>query len=83
MAGGDSASAVGQAIERPRHRMIDRVAAIMELVARSGSGMTLTAVAKALDAPISSTQGLFNGLVAVGYLDERNRVEHATSWGLR
>lgn len=60
--------------ERPRHRMVDRVAAIMELVARSGSGLTLTAVAKALDAPISSTQGLLNGLVAVGYLDERNRV---------
>ncbi|AWH97139.1 IclR family transcriptional regulator [Dietzia psychralcaliphila] len=60
--------------ERPRHRMVDRVAAIMELVARSGTGLTLTAVAKALDAPISSTQGLLNGLVAVGYLDERNRV---------
>jgi len=54
--------------------MVDRVAAIMELVARSGTGLTLTAVAKALDAPISSTQGLLNGLVAVGYLDERNRV---------
>ena len=60
--------------ERPRHRMVDRVAAIMELVARSGSGLTLTAVARALEAPISSTQGLLNGLVAVGYLDERNRV---------
>lgn len=59
--------------QRPRHRMVDRVAAIMELVARSGSGMTLTEVAKALDAPISSTQGLLNGLVAVGYLDERAR----------
>lgn len=63
-----------KAPERPRHRMVDRVAAIMELVARSGSGLTLTAVAKALDAPISSTQGLLNGLVAVGYLDERDRV---------
>lgn len=60
--------------ERPRHRMVDRVAAIMELVARSGTGLTLTEVAKALDAPISSTQGLLNGLVAVGYLDERGRV---------
>lgn len=63
-----------RAAERPRHRMVDRVAAIMELIARSGSGLTLTAVAKALDAPVSSTQGLLNGLVAVGYLDERNRV---------
>lgn len=60
--------------ERPRHRMVDRVASIMELVARSQSGLTLTAVAKALDAPVSSTQGLINGLVAVGYLDERDRV---------
>ena len=72
---GDGATEVaGRAPERPRHRMVDRVAAIMELVARSGSGLTLTAVAKALDAPISSTQGLLNGLVAVGYLDERNRI---------
>lgn len=67
-------SAVQRIPERPRHRMVDRVAAIMELVARSGTGLTLTAVAKALDAPISSTQGLLNGLVAVGYLDEHKRV---------
>lgn len=60
--------------QRPRHRMVDRVAAIMELVARSRDGLTLTGVAKALDAPVSSTQGLINGLVAVGYLDERDRV---------
>lgn len=59
---------------RPRHRMIDRVAAILELVARSGSGLTLTAVAKALDAPVSSVHGLLNGLVAVGYLDEREHI---------
>lgn len=65
---------VEKAPERPRHRMVDRVAAIMELVARSRSGLTLTAIAKALDAPVSSTQGLINGLVAVGYLDERDRV---------
>lgn len=63
-----------KAPERPRHRMVDRVAAIMELVARSQSGLTLTAVAKALNAPVSSTQGLINGLVAVGYLDERDRI---------
>jgi DNA-binding IclR family transcriptional regulator len=54
--------------------MVDRVAAILELIARSPGGMTLTAVAKALDAPVSSTQGLLNGLVATGYLDERNRI---------
>ena len=60
--------------ERPRHRMVDRVAAILEAVARSGEGMTLTAIAKSLDAPVSSTQGLVNGLVATGYLNERERV---------
>ena len=54
--------------------MVDRVAAILELIARSPAGMTLTAVAKALDAPVSSTQGLLNGLVATGYLDERDRI---------
>lgn len=36
--------------------------------------MTLTAVAKTLDAPVSSTQSLLNGLVATGFLDERERV---------
>lgn len=60
--------------ERPRHRMVDRVAAILEAVARSGEGMTLTAIAKTLNAPVSSTQGLVNGLVATGYLDEADRV---------
>lgn len=74
MSGEGPTGTSGRATERPRHRMVDRVAAIMELIARSGSGMTLTAVAKTLEAPISSTQGLLNGLVAVGYLDERNRV---------
>ena len=73
-AGKAAARSTGRPTERPRHRMVDRVAAIMELIARSGSGLTLTAVAKALDAPISSTQGLLNGLVDVGYLYERERV---------
>lgn len=64
----------GKVPERPRHRMIDRVATIMEMVARSGTGMTLTEVSKELMAPVSSTQGLMNGLVSVGYLEERDRV---------
>lgn len=64
----------GKALERPRHRMVDRVASILETVARSEYGLTLTELAKSLDAPVSSTQGLVNGLVAVGYLDERERV---------
>ncbi|WP_028659299.1 helix-turn-helix domain-containing protein [Nocardioides insulae] len=64
-------------IERPsrvrqRHRMVDRVAAILELVARS-DGLSLTAIARHLDAPVSSVQGLVDGLVAAGYLDERAR----------
>ncbi|MFD6321529.1 helix-turn-helix domain-containing protein [Streptomyces sp. NPDC001812] len=58
---------------RPRHRMVDRVAAILEAVARS-DGLSLTEIARRLDAPVSSAQGLVNGLVATGYLDERGRV---------
>lgn len=58
---------------RPRHRMVDRVAAILELIARAPAGLTLTELAKTLDAPVSSTQGLVNGLVATGYVDERQR----------
>ncbi len=47
---------------------------MMELVARSGTGLTLTSIAKSLNAPVSSVQGLLNGLVAVGYLDERDLI---------
>lgn len=58
---------------RPRHRMVDRVAAILELVARSDEGLTLTDIANTLDYPLSTTQGLVNGLTATGYLDERKK----------
>ncbi|NLG47454.1 helix-turn-helix domain-containing protein [Gordonia sp. (in: high G+C Gram-positive bacteria)] len=59
---------------RAHHRTVDRVAAIMETAARSGSdGVTLTDLAAQVGAPVSSMQGLVNGLVAVGYLDERAR----------
>lgn len=61
---------------RPNHRMVDRVAAILEAAARSGSGLTLTELAGHIDAPLSSTQGLANGLVATGYLIERDRTYH-------
>lgn len=64
----------GKVPERPRHRMVDRVASILENVARAEGGLTLTEVAKDLGAPVSTTQGLMNGLVAAGYLDERHRV---------
>ncbi|WP_116201355.1 IclR family transcriptional regulator [Amycolatopsis circi] len=58
---------------RPHHRMIDRVSTILERAARSRNGVTLTEFARELDAPMSSIQGLVNGLVATGYLDEHDR----------
>ncbi|MBU8813106.1 IclR family transcriptional regulator [Mycolicibacterium goodii] len=58
---------------RKRHRMVDRVAGILELAARNHDGLTLTELARLLDAPLSSLQGLVNGLVAAGYLDEYDR----------
>ncbi|WP_435121141.1 IclR family transcriptional regulator [Amycolatopsis thermoflava] len=61
---------------RKRHRMVDRVAAILELAARNPDGLTLTELARNLEAPVSSIQGLVNGLVATGYLDERERRYH-------
>lgn len=58
---------------RRRHRMVDRMAAVLEHVARSDQGMTLTELARAVEAPVSSIQGLVNGLVATGYLEEWDR----------
>ncbi|MFM9379335.1 helix-turn-helix domain-containing protein [Gordonia sp. VNK21] len=58
---------------RPRHRMVDRVSGILEFAARS-DGVSLTEIARHVGAPVSSVQGLVNGLVATGYLDERARV---------
>ncbi|MDQ0381026.1 IclR family transcriptional regulator [Amycolatopsis thermophila] len=49
------------------------MATILDLAARSTHGTTLTEFARELDAPLSSIQGLVNGLVATGYLDERDR----------
>lgn len=63
----------GVAPIRKRHRMVDRVAGMLELVARNHDGLTLTEMARRLDSPLSSLQGLANGLVAAGYLDERDR----------
>jgi DNA-binding IclR family transcriptional regulator len=53
--------------------MIDRVATMLDLAARSRHGITLTEFARELGAPVSSIQSLVNGLVATGYLDERGR----------
>lgn len=59
---------------RPRHRMIDRMAEMLDLTARRRAGVSLTEYARLLDAPLSSVQGLANGLVATGYLEEHDRV---------
>lgn len=68
----DRGSAV-RAGARPRHRTVDRIAAILDLAARHAEGLTLTEFAREVDAPVSSVQGFLNGLVATGYLDEVDR----------
>ena len=64
---------VGRARPRSRHRTVDRIAAILEFAARSHAGITLSEIAKKLAAPVSSVQGLINGLVSAGYLEEHDR----------
>jgi DNA-binding IclR family transcriptional regulator len=51
------------------HRTIDRVAYIMEFVASHSEGVTLSEIAAAVGAPVSSIHMLLEGLVSVGYLD--------------
>lgn len=58
---------------RPHHRTVDRVVAILETVARSRKALGLSDIAKAVGAPVSSTQSLVNGLAATGYLAEEAR----------
>jgi DNA-binding IclR family transcriptional regulator len=59
------------------HRTVDRVVAILELAAaRPTTGVDLRTLATALSAPRSSTHGLARGLVAAGYLEERDRRYH-------
>ena len=65
----DFRETVGAADE---HRTVSRVAAILEMAAGQRHGVRLTAVADKLDAPKSSVHGLLKGLVAVGYLIERD-----------
>lgn len=63
----------------PRHhRTVDRLAAILEAVAPAPQGLTLSALANRLDAPKSSVHELVNGLLATGYLVER---DHRVSLG--
>ncbi|WP_216892847.1 IclR family transcriptional regulator [Nocardia alni] len=57
----------------PRHhRTVDRIAAILDAVAPVTPGLTLAALADRLDAPKSSIHELVNGLLATGYLVERD-----------
>ena len=58
---------------RPRHRTVDRIADILEHIARAPQPQGLTEISKAIGAPVSSTQSLVNGLAAAGYLEERNK----------
>lgn len=58
---------------RKRHRLIDRMAAILEAVARSTGGLTLSELAAVIEAPVSSAQSIVSGLVVAGYLDERGK----------
>ncbi|MGI6870631.1 IclR family transcriptional regulator [Amycolatopsis sp. 3B14] len=57
----------------PRHhRTVDRVMAILEMVAPVRHGLSLADLAERLGAPKSSVHELVNGLVATGYLVERD-----------
>lgn len=58
---------------RKHHRTVDRVAGLLESAARRPDGSTLSALARRVGAPVSSVQKLVDGLVATGYLDERDR----------
>ncbi|WP_194834733.1 IclR family transcriptional regulator [Nocardia sp. XZ_19_369] len=53
--------------------MLDRVAAILDVAALARAPIGLTELAVRVQAPVSSTQSLVNGLVAIGYLVEEDR----------
>lgn len=71
LTGASGGAAEGQS--RPHHRTVDRIAAILQVVARSAAPRGLSEIAKELGAPVSSTQSLVNGLAATGYLEEDGR----------
>lgn len=54
------------------HRTASRVTTILETAAQTEGGVRLAALANALGAPKSSVHGLVKGLVATGYLFERD-----------
>jgi DNA-binding IclR family transcriptional regulator len=49
------------------HRTVGRIDDVLEVVARRG-GLSLSRIAREIDAPISSTRDLLSGLVDRGYL---------------
>lgn len=55
------------------HRGVDRIVAILEAVAHTPGGLTLSEIARRISAPVSSAQQLLNGLVASGYVLENRR----------
>lgn len=57
---------------RPHHRAVDRIAALLGAATTEPRGLTLTELARSIDAPLSSVQKLAYGLVASGFLDERD-----------
>lgn len=54
------------------HRTVSRVTTILEAAAETPGGVRLATLARLLDAPKSSVHGLVKGLVATGYLEERD-----------
>ncbi|SED06129.1 IclR family transcriptional regulator [Rhodococcus koreensis] len=66
------------AVPPRHHRTVDRLAAILDAVAPVPQGLTLAALADRLGAPKSSVHELVNGLLATGYLVER---DHRLSLG--
>jgi DNA-binding IclR family transcriptional regulator len=53
--------------DSPGHRTVGRIDDVLDVVARHG-GLSLSHIAKRIDAPISSTRDLLSGLVDRGYL---------------
>jgi DNA-binding IclR family transcriptional regulator len=58
---------------RQSHRTIDRMAAILDHLARTPKGCTLSELAEAARAPLTTTQGIVRGLVHNGYADQNKR----------
>jgi DNA-binding IclR family transcriptional regulator len=54
------------------HRTVTRVTTILEAAAAHPDGVKLTALSTLLDAPKSSVHGLVSGLLATGYLVDRD-----------